>query len=454
MIALGTLPLPTPDGLPAKEPGTNANEPSDVRQRCVFYLSGFDPSGPSRYHQIYSQEAVKQARCSGYRLAVGRRRRLDEHRAQWELDFTSADGTTCHTQYQFLRWDDIVRRAWVRSPWLLAWLSLASLFQYLANGSAWRVLQTSWPAFICLISPGVTTLLCWLAVGVTWPLADLVGPDRWGLTGELVVWSLMVLGIVWMQARLGRLWRLDWLTRSASFILRQARGQTPDLEQRLDLFGHTLASAIRSERFDEVLVVGHSSGAMLAISVIARAMKELNPSWGAVAEGQQRTDAANLPQFFPISPAQHLSLLTLGHCMPLLSYQPQAQQFREELDSVRRWTALHWVDISALADGCSFALTSPCEVLRQRSHPSAQPLPAEPQMLSARFASLFKPETYRRLRSDRMKFHFQYLMATELIGSYDFFRMTAGVRSLSTACAPFESLAPYRRFRKFGSPCR
>ena len=44
-------------------------------------------------------------------------------------------------------------------------------------------------------------------------------------------------------------------------------------------------------------------------------------------------------------------------------------------------------------------------------------------MCSPRFHKLFQPSSYRWLRRNKMRMHFQYLMAAELPGAYDYFAM-------------------------------
>ena len=46
--------------------------PARVRRRRVYYISGFDPQGPRRYHQLYRSESQTQAEISGYEIDVGR----------------------------------------------------------------------------------------------------------------------------------------------------------------------------------------------------------------------------------------------------------------------------------------------------------------------------------------------------------------------------------------------
>ena len=55
----------------------------------------------------------------------------------------------------------------------------------------------------------------------------------------------------------------------------------------------------------------------------------------------------------------------------------------------------------------------------------------KPKIVSARFVKLFTAETYKRIKRDFHRMHFQYLMAAELPGDYDYFLITAGDRSLA-----------------------
>jgi hypothetical protein len=44
---------------------------------------------------------------------------------------------------------------------------------------------------------------------------------------------------------------------------------------------------------------------------------------------------------------------------------------------------------------------------------------------------MFTKQTYQKIRWNKIRLHFQYLMASELPSPYDFFRITAGPSPLS-----------------------
>lgn len=413
-----------------------------VRQRHVLYLSGFDPQGPAHYHALYRDEAARQAAVSGYRLQVGARRRVGPN-AAWSLQWQAADDAPqVQTCYEFLRWDDIVRAHWPRGTARLVSTTLRTTATLVANGSLWRILQTSWPAFLALSLPaflvlGTVAAACVLVLLAGWA-ASLAG-SQGGALGVVTAGAGVLLLGGWALARGAGAAQTKvqtaWLMRSASVILRQARGDLPVLEDRLDGFARRLRELLNDPSVDEVLVVGHSSGAMLAVSVVARAIGQEPP-----------LDAAQW---------QRLALLTLGQCIPVLSYQSQATSFRGELRKLRCSGQLQWVDFTSPPDGCCFALIDPTAVCEDGLPATQRRSDLGPKRLSPRFAQAFGAAEWRRLRRDKYRCHFQYLMAGQRPGHvYDYFALTAGDRRLGDRVQALRGVQEYRRFECFGGPRR
>ena len=418
-----------------------ATSAAPVRRRRVFYISGFDPQGPAHYHRLHAEEAARQAAVGGWSVRVSGRRRLDAWRAGWSVAsvFSASEGggdpAEVHAEFEFLRWDDLVRANWPRSRWQVMLAALAGTGHQLRNGVLWRILKTSWPAFLVLAMPPLLVLgLMLAAVGGAWWAARVALAGGW-LAAAVIVG---VGGVAWWrfahwaEARV----QMAWLMRSTRYILRQARGATPELEARLDQFAARVAEVLAEDDVDEVMLVGHSSGAMLAVSTAARALRDARLAGGEGPDGG--------------GAGRRLSLLTLGECIPMLSYQPEARCFREELAALARSPQLEWVDVTAPPDGCCFALVDPTAAARP-----AGAAPAgwrAPKRLSARFAQAFAPERYARLRKDKYRCHFQYLMATERPTDYDYFTVTGGPLRLADRFAAQRSVDDFRQFQMFGGP--
>lgn len=405
-----------------------AEDEAPVTRRLVCYLSGFDPQGPAHYHQLYASEGAKQAAVSDYVLNVGKRRKAGDHVAWWEVLWQGPGGQTCQTRYEFLRWDDIVREHWPRSRAGLYRSTVLASWQMWRNGVMWHTLCSSWPMFVAIAAPGAMLAMAAVLLGL-----GLGGCIALALAEPRQAWLATLLGLVSATAwTFGLLWgerrtHMAWLMRSMACLVRQGRGQTPSLEERLDALAGHVSDRVGGGMYDEVLVVGHSSGAMMAMSIVARALKA-----GA-------GDASGA--------GTRLSLLTLGHCAPLLSAQPEASRFRDELQRLVASERLCWVDYGAPPDGCCFPLVDPSAA------PGVQGAQAQrPKLANPRFAQLFGPGSYAAVRADKFRCHFQYLMAGEVAGGYDYFTITAGPQSLASRHAAVDSTRGFRQFQCFGGP--
>lgn len=379
---------------------------SQLKKRHVFYLSGFDPRGPAFYRRLYQSEAARQSAVNGMALAIGERQRASSHSQAWTIQARTDEGEV-QTTYEFLRWDDLIRKYWQRNELRIV-LDFCRVFAMcVANGMLWRFLKTAWPPFVAAVVPFLLIMATLsLAIGAGWATGYAITAA--GLSTALA-WA-GGLGAFAAVMQLGRLMerRMNsyWLLRIYAFTHKQAGASLPDLEERLDIFARQLAARARAAQDDEILLVGHSTGSIMAISVLARAL-QIDPEL-----------ASRRPR---------ISLLTLGQCIPLLSFWPQAERFRTELASVFQATAIDWVDFTAPTDGACFALIDPVAATGIVRPNDAEP---RPKLLSARYVTLFTPKTYATMKYDWYRHHFQYLMAGEKAGDYDYFAITAGHQSL------------------------
>lgn len=401
--------------------------PGRVARRCVYYVSGFDPKGAAHYHALYRDEAAKQALVTGFAPAVGPRKRLSSGNSFWNVSAT-AEGASIDTHYEFLRWDDIVRDHWPRRESRLWWNTVVTTLKNLRYGSLWRMFKTAWPPVVVLVVP----FLMVIAVALALPLTSGLVYGQVRQSGATpVIAALVGMGI--MAAGLAAAWALErrysmaWLMRSYAFTTRQAEGQVPELDTRLDQHALTLLQRVASSVDDEVLVVAHSSGAIMAASVVARAFR-LDPQLGLRGP--------------------RISMMTLGQWLPLLGTLPPAVAFRSELTDLSRIPGLDWIDFSAPSDGCCFALVDPMEACGLHI-PDRKP--DRPKLLSPKFQHMFEAANYRAMRRDRFRTHFQYVMAAHKPVKFDYFAITAGGLTLAErfkddpSVDDYRDLSPFRR---------
>jgi pimeloyl-ACP methyl ester carboxylesterase len=392
-----------------------------VHQRHVLYFTGFDPKGPAHYQRLYDGQAQLQSTIKDYQLTVGPRVNHSTTSTTWDIDFEDANGAYVKTCYEFARWDDVVRNHWTKHYWQIVLNTLLTSWAYAYQGVAWQFLKRTWPAFLALFMPATLYVLAILLAGIGLLLA--MGLVAQGASPLLAVFgftawlALLVLVVTLFE----RHFHMSWLMRSFHFTRQSMVGGAPDLQVRLDHLADHIAHLIAHSDADEILLVGHSTGGGMAVSALARAWEKHHHTIDA-----QRW--------------HKISLLTVGQWFPLLSLMKEAGPMRQELATVAKHFSLQWVDISAPADGCCTALVDPLDAVRQIERLECP----SPKLLSPRFQTLFTPQDYRKLKRDRFRLHFQYLMAAPISGSYDYFWITAGPQRLSSVFQDMPSVVNFK----------
>ncbi len=373
-----------------------------VRNRRVFYVPGYDPFPPRRYRELYRREAAVQASLSGHEIALAPSRPGDPY--GWEIS-ARIEGAAVESRFEVLVWDDLVRAS-MRGGVLATYVRLMrTAWIYAASGALPRLMQlrkgpvlaAAWPVAVLLLQAALALGAALLAIRLIAPLV----PAPVHYAGAVAAWPVLVL-----FERLDRHLYAHYLLNDFAFSA-QHRGAYPAaLEERLAGFRTRVTQALASE-VDEVLIVGHSSGAHLAVSLLADTMRAAHSRGPA------------------------LSLLTLGQAIPMASFLPDAHRLRADLALLAARDDIAWVDVSAPGDGCCFALCDPVAVSGV-----APPAKRWPLVISAAFSRTLTPETWRRLRWRFFRLHFQYLCAFDASGltpqDYDYFRITAGPQTLGS----------------------
>jgi len=369
----------------------------------MFYIPGYDPFPPRRYRELYRREGEAQARISGYRVQVAPRMGRDAY--GWHVT-AQIDGVRVETEVTVLIWADLVRESMARGVLGTYWLLLRTFWIYLSTGAMGRLFRLRRGPVITAMYP-VAVLLgqLALALGLGWAVLRGAGALLPAGVAGWVGWPAAVAAaagvLVWFRSIDGRLYA-HYLLHDYGFTA-QDRGRTPEaLRRRLDEFAAELGRALASD-VDEVLVVGHSSGAHLGVEAVAVALRARGGATGGPA----------------------LGFLTLGQAIPMQSFLPEAEALRADLHLLAGSDALAWVDVSAPGDGCCYALCDPVAVSGAAPADKRWPL-----VVSAAFSRTLRPETWKRLRRRFFRLHFQYLCAFDAPGHYDYFRITAGPETL------------------------
>ncbi len=377
-----------------------ANPPAaPAFRRRVFYIPGYDPFHARRYRELYRTEGAAQAAISGYDLVL--KPAKADAAYGWQVTGTM-DGRQAQTDVAVLMWSDLVRtsmNAGIAGTYLQL---IRTAWAYIGSGALFRLMRLRKGPMIAALYPIIFLLAqLGLAIGIGWGSGTIIaGYGHW-LPGLAVAGGLAMLIL--------RLFRRYDYKIFAYYLMHdyaysaQAGGANPAaLELRMEAFRAAIRAAMDGDH-DEVLVVGHSSGAQLAVSVLADMIRN------------------GLPARRPA-----LALLTLGHVVPMVSFLPKAGRLRADLHYLSAQDTLTWVDVTAPGDGCAFALCDPVAVTGV-----APPGKRWPLVISAAFTQTLSAARWKALRWRFFRLHFQYMCAFDRPGDYDYFRITAGAQTLA-----------------------
>ncbi|MEH6646265.1 hypothetical protein [Sulfitobacter sp.] len=382
-----------------------------VSRRRVFYIPGYDPIHPRRYRELYRKESAIQAGVSGYGISLCARQ--GGARYGWDVKGL-IDGVHVDASVDVLVWSDIVRDSMETSISATYWQLLRTAWVYISTSALWRLMRLRKGPVIAALYP-VAMLLGQLLIAyaagvfVHWMTKELLEPLM-GSAGQITAMAAAVGLFVWLmrwfKAKDGKFFAY-YLMHDYAYGASTRGANTPELEARISNFADAIAEALADD-VDEVLVVGHSSGAHLGVSVLADLIR-----------------AGRVPQHGPA-----LGFLSLGQVVPMVSFLPDAHRLRADLAYLSVTDALTWVDVTAPGDGCAFALCDPVSVSGVAPEGKRWPL-----VFSAAFTQSLSPKRWKALRWRFFRLHFQYMCAFDQPRDYDYFQITAGPMTLEARYA-------------------
>jgi hypothetical protein len=379
-----------------------------VFRRAVFFVPGFNPVGPKFYYELFRRELELYSRSANVLCSMTDIEEGIQELCAWRVD-AQQGGVRVEVTVTVLTHHSSVLAHWPKSPIHIIRDVVRYGWAYAASGLFLRVLRISKRTFITLISPFL--LIFALLVGST-AVALLVVATLYFAAGfgshsipSIAAASLSSGLLLWFG--FARPTSALWLGRIYAFLLDEALDRTPAYELRKSVFVNEILSAAQRSAWDEILIVGFSSGACLAVSVLARCLER----------------RADLGRSGP-----SLSLLTIGSVVPLLAGLPAAGVFRRELRDCAISRNLTWVDVSSVVDPIGCPSTDPLAFCGIERTPGAA---VSPRLISARFHKSLDPKSYARVRRNAMSIHTQFLRAPHYQGEFNYFDVTTGNMTLA-----------------------
>jgi hypothetical protein len=373
-----------------------------VAKRLVFHIGGYDPITSHVSAQLrFVREIARFQRTWSVKAAVdGLYDTADQIR--WKVRTTGPDWRV-ETDYRLVRWHDVIEAFGRRSIRSRISAGILAFLDFVLTGTLWRYLVTNWRYAGFFLYPFVM-------FGLLIAVAFLIGLFAFKITGSIPVATggslfgfAAVLAGPWRWLHLGALFD-DWI-----FSREYIRCGNSEIEQRLDRLATELVAAASNFAADEILVVGHSLGAVLAVDLLDRALA-LEPALGR----------NKMPVTF----------LSVGSSILKVGLHPKAIRFRMAIERVAKSRAIFWGDYQALSDPMNFYKSRPMAEMGLSTE-------NEPTIRVVRLSRMLDDDIYRRIRLHFFRLHCQFVSGNDKRASYDYFMLTCGPTS-----AKSQTLAP------------
>ena len=372
-----------------------------VSKRLVFHVGGYDPITPyaGAQRRFIREIARFQTTWSVKATIDGLHDGADQ--TKWSVA-TTGPNWQVETDYRLVRWDDVIETLSRRTMFWRIPLGIVAFLDFVVSGALWAYLQTNWRYAGFFLYP-------FLMLGALVVVSVLIGVLAVKASGSILVGVLA--SVLLLAALLVGPWRwlhLDALFDDWIFSRQYVRKGNSILEQRLNRLAAEIVSAANRD-VGEILVIGHSLGAVLAVDLLDRALT-LDPALGA----------RNSPVTF----------LTIGSSVLKIGVHNGANRFRAAVARVALSPRIFWGDYQARVDIMNFYNLNPMAWM-------ALPPEDGPVIRLVEIGRMLEHAMYRRIRLRFYRLHCQFVSGNDKRASYDYFMLVCGpVSAKSQTLAP------------------
>lgn len=325
-------------------------------KRKIFYIPGFDPRSEAYYKKLL----LSQFPYIKDNQLINEKSRVVFNTEQLDVD------------YEILSWHKEVQAYWGKG-FLTNLKTTFTLFkEYVFKGAYFRLyknlskrdaIQKAFSVYFFLI-----WLLLFLFAG-DWLFSEAI--DN-GLSIPVMIGGVLFLLLNIGAYKLFEVLNIFWITRIMNFFVLYANKKVPKVIDKEKVFKAKIIAALESKEFDEVILVAHSVGTILAVDMLSE----------LVGNGQDES----------------LTIVTLGHCVSAVSMVKNSEWFNERLAKLAHKNS-YWIDVTAGKDAVAFYKVNPG--LMDVSKPDLT--------LSAGFHNIFDASFYKSIKWNFYKVHFLYL---------------------------------------------
>lgn len=364
-----------------------------VKRRGVFFVGGFDPKSPGEFFMRMSRENRRFEDCWGTKVTAAQPQTVAEDITCSRYTTTDPQASpqwTVETDFHFLSLDDVVLTEF-RKPLLTRLGRYARTFaNFMVSGTGFAFIRHAWRFFLYFFYPALMFILALL---ISYLVAMLIAGSGIQLAfplALLVFFATLVALIRFGGNRYHVLHLMDLWSFSRDFIVQSH----PLIRRKLDRFADNIIAADQSGNYDEILMIGHSTGGALILDAAARA-GEKDGGFGA-----RKADVV---------------VLTVGSTALKVGLHPSAGWFRLKISSLFSKHPVGWVEYQCMSDVINFYQTNPPELM---GFDSTMQRPFLRQRMKIK--DMLEPVTYKRLRKNFFRIHYQFVFGNNYKYHYDF----------------------------------
>lgn len=361
--------------------GTSA--PPMTARRTFVHIGGYYPLTPEDNYRRFRREYGRFLKAWSVQGEFAPLEK-DADWARWDIATAGPDWSS-QVDHILFRWEDIIEADRARGWPARVGLGLLTFADFVANGALLRYFRLAWRYAGFFLYPFL--LLALLYGAAFWA-------TRWGMAlaglgpNAGVALLVAVAPFFALLHLFGGALKLDHLLDDWIYGRGIVRRSDPAVEKKL----HRLAEHL-AQREGEILVVGHSFGAIWGAELVAR-IAELRPD------------------------GEPIRFASVGASILKIGLNSAARPLRRALERMTASPRVIWWDFNTLNDVMNFHRVEPMAALGLQGPPA--------KLCNVRFRPMVSPEYYTKMQRNFFRLHNQFISGNDNRAPYDYFMLMCG----------------------------
>jgi hypothetical protein len=356
-------------------------------------LPGFERVSLQSHLRRFFREADKTAPNYGVTFSYGERHFEDGLCPTVSFDMaTQGAGWRVNSEIVIYGLDRL-NKLYDDRPWPLRLLiGFRSICELFLLGAAFGYLRDGWRLFPFSL---VAAAFALMVIAVMPPLRGETLHLLWSV--PVAIFGACVLCV------LGKRMHVPLMMDLWALTVDVARNRRPKVDEFLAHVAEDLVKRITTSTAEEIIVVGHSFGAVPAVIALAD------------------------PRVMITAQTQPTGLLAAGSYLLAVAHHPSAKALREATRRVLRGP-IAWLEAQSHTDPINFFRTNPADALSVH-------VGKRPSIVEVRFKQQLTPESYQLIRGDFFRTHRQFVFGVEKRSHYALFAIIGGPERFADVAA-------------------